>query len=326
MSIRVWELSARIPRRKERLRYAARIWLCWPWVAPLLRLLAGSPLEPLLRRDPMILHRARRPYLSSSWSRARRLQAVVGHYRFVMQHLGTAFVVPVYLRDGLFLAGLDKSERGYELFLSYEPRFGNEGEITLSLRRRADRRRLCSLTFTIDPSGPGGLALRIGCIHADNGADTLELIRDFTRDYHGMRPKALLLWASRQLADRLGAHSVMGIRDSRHVYQHGHYARSYGGHVRCSYEELWLEAGGSAYGDWIEMSATTPPREPGDIPARKRARYARRYHWLNAMATDLRRSIDAVTPRIAPAYGTAAGGFDPAPADHTPDSPVHPAW
>ena len=303
MRIGAWQLAARQPQVRERFRYLLRLWLNWLWVRPLLRLLSNSAFAPLLLKDPMILHRARRPYLAASWPRRRRLDVVMSHYRFLLRLPLRGLAGAVYLGDGLLLANLGPGDEGHELVLGYTPRFGHEGEMTLSLGRAGETRKLASLSFTIDATDPGLPRMRVGCIQSDGGDDTLELIRDFTRLHHGMRPKALLIWAARVLAQRLRLALVDGIGDAHHVYRHPHYRRSQGAKLLSSYDELWQDAGGVARGEWFELAPGDQRRETADIPAKKRAQYKRRFAWMDALAAQL---DHAVGPRVAPPLPFAA--------------------
>lgn len=308
MRIGVLQLAARLPRR-ERLRYLLRLWLNWAWVRPLLGALGGSPFAALLLRDPAILHRARRPYLAAAWPRRRRLAVVISHYRYLARPPLLPLARAVHCGDGLLLASLDAS--GHELLLHYTPRFGHEGEMTLSLGHPGQARRLASLSFTLDATDPAGPRMRIGCLQSDGGDDTLERIRHFTREHHGMRPKPLLIWAARRLAARLQLAQVCGIRDAAHVYRHPHYRRCQGAQLHSSYDELWQGAGGTARGAWFELSPGEERRDAAAIPARKRAQYTRRYAWLDALAEQMDCALAALqrtpSPRLPAAPGHAAG-------------------
>jgi len=293
----------------ERCRYLVRLWLNWIWVRPLLRLLADSSLRPLLLKDPMILHRARRPYLASSWSRRQRLRVVMSHYRLLLRPSLRGLMGAVYLGDGLLLANLAPGDEGHELVLGYTPRFGHEGEMTLSLGRAGEARKLASLSFTIDATNPHLPCMRIGCIQSDGGEDTLELIRDFTRLHHGMRPKALLVWAARVLAKRLGLARVDGVSDVHHVYRHPHYRHSQGAKLLSCYDELWQDAGGITRGEWFELAPGDQRRDIASIPAKKRAQYKRRFAWMDALAAQLDHALgplERATP-ARPSTRIAAG-------------------
>jgi len=315
VGIGAWQLAARQPGLRERCRYLVRLWLNWIWVKPLLNLISDSVLRPLLWKDPMILHRARRPYLAAGWSRRQRLQVVMSHYRFLMRHPLRSLAGAVYLGDGLLLANLGPGDEGHELVLGYSPRFGHEGEMTLSLGRAGEARKLASLSFTIDATDQPLPRMCIGCIQSDGGEDTLGLIRDFTRLHHGMRPKALLIWAARVLAQRLQLARVEGIGDAHHVYRHPHYSHSQGAKLLSSYDELWQDAGGLARGEWFELTPGDQRREIETIPAKKRAQYKRRFAWLDTLVTQLDHALgplDRIAPlrpvaaRTAPAPGWAA--------------------
>ncbi len=300
MGIGAWQLAARQPGLCERCRYLVRLWLSWVWVRPLLDLLSDSIFRPLLLKDPMILHRARRPYLAASWPRRQRLRVVLSHYRFLTRHSLRNLVGTVYLGDGLLLGRLGAEDSGHELVLSYTPRFGHEGEMTLSLGRPGEARKLASLSFTIDATDPRRPLMRIGCVQSDGGDDTLGLIRDFTRLHHGMRPKALLIWVARVLAARLHLAQVVGIRDGHHVYRHPHYRRSQGAKLLCRYDELWEDAGGIAQGEWFALEPGDLRRDLTSIPSRKRAQYQRRFAWMDALAAQIDHAL------TLPDRGTAA--------------------
>ncbi|WP_296002562.1 VirK/YbjX family protein [Rugamonas sp.] len=256
-------------------------------------------LRELAATCPRLIHKIYRPYLSSRLNCQQRLGVLMTHYRFVLQH-GLGAAVSQAARAPLVLARFaGKSEAPYTIELRAISAMEREGELVLQLRR-ADA-LVYSLAFSFLADGRQG-ALRsvgIGCVQGPQGEHGLELIREATRDLHGMRPKNLMVRLVRQLGFEYGCQRLILVgNDNRAVRQS---VRK--GLVLADYNALWLELGATerADGDYqLACEALLPPAME-EIPSKKRSEARKRHELLVAIIAATGAGLRAPAAMAAPA-------------------------
>jgi uncharacterized protein len=247
--------------------------------------------DPLMLRiietHPRICEKIVRPYLRRGLSFGDRHRALIGQYRWLRRHLSESALEAIFIGEGLELAHLPLGGAGdHRLVLRYYDQFEMEGDLTLSLAR-SDGVRIYSMTFSI-------LVDKMG-IHAQIGGmqggvdESRESIRQLTKDLHGMRPKALVLFALMQLARSWGVERLSGISSASHVYRCLIFGRGRSHRIKADYDTLWLDAGGCIAADNPSLYALPliwmiKPLQT--VSAHKRAMYRRRYAMLETLASD----------------------------------------
>lgn len=244
----------------------------------------------ILEAHPRICEKVARPYLRCGLSYGERHRALIGHYHWLRTHLSAAALEAVFVGEGLELAHLVLPGAGaYRLILRYHDQFEMEGDLTLSLMGPDDA-RIYSMTFSM-LAAQGGLHAQIGGAQGGAG-DLAETVRRLTKALHGMRPKALVLFALMRLVAGWGATRLTGVRSANHVYQCQAYRRGRRFRVRADYDALWQEAGGVVASDNPRLFALPlawPQRALHEIPSHKRGLYRRRYALLSELGAELDR-------------------------------------
>lgn len=302
--------GAAYPRCREAVKYLARS-ACLPWQhGRYLHFIQGQGrLRALRQRDPRLLERHLHRFVNLHWGRRERLRALLSHYRFMLARLPGALFDAVYLEGGVPL-GLLALKDGRELVLSLRPSIhkGCEGELTLQLDD-LDGRVLYRIVFTVIDDGE---ALAIGCLQGPGGADARDVVRDLTRNMHGLRPKQLMLGLTYAFARQLGIARVLGIANAAHPLH-----RRRGERFQADYDAFWLEQQGVARPDgWFALPAEAPHKSEADVPSNHRSAFRRR-EALRIRAEELLAGALRRAPLPSTMPASAAHGMPfPMPLEH----------
>lgn len=294
------------------------------WIA---LLNSHSTLRELAATCPRLIHKIYRPYLSSRLNCQQRLGVLATHYRFVLQH-GLGAAVSSAARAPLVLARFaGKSGAMYSIELRAISAMEREGELVLQLRcdNGSDTALVYSLAFSFLADGRHGQtrAIGIGCVQGPQGDDGLELIREATRELHGMRPKNLMVRLVRQLGFEYGCQQLLLVGNANRAVQQS--VRK--GLVLADYNALWLELGASARADGdyqLACEALLPPAMD-EIASKKRSEARKRHELLvviiDATSAGLRAPALTASNAAAPAAPllSLVPGLSKAVPEHAPE-------
>jgi uncharacterized protein len=253
----------------------------------------GAPAaRPMWLARPRLTSKLQRPYLCRSWGVPERLAALTSHYGLIEELLAPAVRSRVY-GEGLTLVRLtQQSGRQVDIRLVYRDQFEKEGDLSLTVEDVDTRLLLAGLTFCLCRNGRRRTAW-IGGVQASRDPRTRGLITEVAKEMHGLRPKALALWALRQLSAPWRIEQLRAAGDGEHVHRHWH-KRSEG---EVNYNEFWAESGGRAHaaGGW-ELPLVVPRRRREEIKPSRRKAYERRYSLLAELRAELLAAYSAITP------------------------------
>lgn len=258
--------------------------------------LSHDRFKPLTTAHPRIYGKLQRPYLTTRCDKKSQLAILKQHYQFMEQQFDNTALVDIFLTPGgMTLAKFDVKDAGeFALRLMYNGRYEKEGELTIVLRKEDSREAIFNLTFCISSNQPDRRELFIGGIQGSKASRDKDLIIGITRGMHGLRPKALLLWAAQQLSQNWNVQSLQAVSDSICVSQL--YAKTK--ELHSSYDSFWNESGGSINPDKsFTIPTSDPHRDLAEMKPSKRQMYRRRYAMLDLMAVQIRASLDSNLPK-----------------------------
>ena len=248
------------------------------------KLLETPELAVVAGNHPYLFQKLQRPYLNRTLNTRQRLQALVQHYRFVAARFSPAMREAVYATPGRLLVRLPLAGVGnFGLRLSCS-RQEKEGDLVIGLVNLDAGLVMATLAFSIThfETEPGEIF--IGGLQGNKRANDKELIIAVTRGMYGLRPKALLLFALQQLAAVWGITRLRAAGDATHIYRHWQKRKQ----VAASYDEWWLESGGTLAADGMfDLPAAFIPREISTLKASKRQMYKRRYLMLAEITSQI---------------------------------------
>lgn len=297
---RAWSLSAEafradrpIRRLKQNLRWAAaaaiRPRAALDWFAHLRR----GDLEPFREANPILDFKPMRVYLSTRWNRFRRTKVMRETYAFVLWRGGAlreALLQPQ--GEGVVLAEFSLGEAGAgRILLGLDNRFRKEGEFAVTLAAPARGGRICSLSFALEWRD-NGLILFAGCVQGSHGDDD-GIMKVLGKAMHGLRPKALVVFAAQEVARALGAREIFGAGNAIQVHRKKHLIHLGWAHeLTFDYDAFWQELGGRpAFEGWFYLPRKARRRTREEIKPNKRSLYAKRYGLQDEIARQIRAAM-----------------------------------
>ncbi len=241
----------------------------------------------IISHHPCLYHKLQRPYLNCILNTRQRLEALLQHYSFVLQNFSSETMKGVYATPGLTLASFFLEDLGeFELHLSYSLK-EKEGDLALGLVKVGSPKNWYTLSFSVWKYKAPQKEIFIGGLQG-NHAMKKGLVIALTRALHGLRPKALMLFAVQQLAACWGLSSMRAVSDSAHIYRHFQKRKI----LSTRYDPFWLECGGKpADDDSFELPASFVHREISTLKINKRPMYRRRYEMLSDFADQIRTQL-----------------------------------
>jgi hypothetical protein len=257
-------------------------------------LLQTPELAEVARNHPYLFQKLQRPYLNRTLNTRQRLEALRQHYRFVAACFSPAIRHEIYATPGKLLAKLSLEKVGnFGLRLSCS-RQEKEGDLVIGLVNLDTGVALFTPAFSITRFETDPKEIFIGGLQGNKRANDKDLIISTTRGLHGLRPKALLLFALQQLAAIWGITRLRAVSNDMHIYRHWQKRK----HLAASYDEWWIESGGQLADDGMfDLPVGLMPRNISTLKINKRQMYKRRYTMLAEIADQIRRA--SATPCLA---------------------------
>ena len=268
----------------------------------------NSSLSRFICHRPRILLKLQRPYLNRAYAPRARLNALLSHYEFADKYFDREFIDKVAGTEGLCLAQVLASDGlSYSIRLTSTDTFDREGELLLSIEQDGERQRVACVAFSIT-SREHCRQIEIGCLQGARPERGKELVKRATKNFHGVRPKNLLLDALYALA---------GAWDIDHVMAVGNTDRIFGGStfacapVFADYDQFWRELDGvETTGDQFLLPKKLRHRSISEVPSGRRAEYRRRLALREHLSTQIRAQIpvtDSTTSRQRAAIPVRTG-------------------
>lgn len=285
---------------RQRLRFFIRIvlqtntalsWLEYINSVPVCRCASS---RQLYRR----LQKPLRPYLNRAFGAEQRLSHLRSHFEALKRIFPEGDPHLAQLKtSGLLLASFSgKSQQHYQLVLAETDHFDREGELRLTLRDADTHRHIAVLAFTLSQAPKP--SVYIGCLQgpAAGGSD---LVRRITRDFYGIRPKNLLMFALYDLAEVWHLEEIKAIDNCRRIYAKGLLKSRK--HARADYEAFWMELGGIASGKgWFTLPRQLTQKPLEAVVSKHRAEHRRKLELRSLIRTQIRTSPDSLEVSFQP--------------------------
>ena len=269
----------------KRVKYCARGLAIAGYSNEWLDFLNQPMIAPLAKSHPHLFHKLQRPYLTRNLTRRQRLEALKQHYGFITTSLSIQVKQSVFSRTGLLLAVVPMERIGaLELRLRSSDWGQKEGDLMIEITDPKSGMILYSIIFSVLDGGTSRKEIFIGGLQGRKSLDK-DFIISMTKDLHGYRPKALLVFALQQLAANWGISSIRAVSDDLHVYRHFQKRQK----ISSSYDEFWMECNGSRLLDGtFELPSVFKVRELSSIKGSKRKMYRLRSEKLAEVGDQIR--------------------------------------
>ena len=298
MSEEVYRAEGLLRRMKQNLRWAliaaARPVEALGWFSRM----ESRDLRPFSEANPLLRFKPMRVYLSSRWGQGRRTKVMRETYSFVLWRGGA--IREALLRqegEGAVLARFALGELGpAELCLGFDNRFRKEGEFAVTLRCPGQGGRISSLSFALEWR-PNGLVMYAGCVQGRSEGEGA-FMKTLQKAMHGLRPKALVVFAAQEIARALGVRELLGAGNGIQVHRRKHLIHLAWAHeLTFDYDTFWTELGAHpALDGWFYLPRKARRRTREEIKPNKRTMYAKRYALMDSLAAQIRAALAPAGP------------------------------
>lgn len=257
----------------------------------------NSRMNAYQRRDPRVLERHFHRYIHVQWNRRARLQSILRHYCFALEHLPRTLFEAIYIYGNATLGSLPLKD-GSRLKLCLRPPIfmGCEGELCIQLSD-ADDHPLYRIVLSVIDEQP---TLAIGCIQGPDGVRGREAVRDLTRNMHGLRPKQLMLSLAYAFARHFGVRRILAVSNVAHPL------RKVRDKFMADYDAFWQEQKGEDAGNgWFLLPEQPSRKSEADVPSQHRSAFRRR----EALRAEAERLLTDALSAFPPNRSASAAGM-----------------
>jgi uncharacterized protein VirK/YbjX len=252
-----------------------------------LALWQNPTLVPLKKSHPRVLLKLQRPYLQRHLEPEERWEILRQHYSFALATFRAAALMKIFAPPGFLLADVPVPEVGhFGIRLFYDNLFEKEGELSLMLYDEDKKAPLFAMTFCVSSNQPGNREIFVGGLQGCSLSKNRELVVGVTRGMFGLRPKAALLFALKQLAFVWSIPMIRAVCNQNRVLPPNNQP------IKANYDQFWIESSGQLDDDGnFSLPTMDSPRASTEIRRNKRAMYRHRYELLARLGEQLRQNI-----------------------------------
>lgn len=249
----------------KRLRYHLRSWLNYSKIRRFEQFVAENPqLIPLLNARANYSYPVAHRFLDKRFTAEQRLAKICDNLLFLPQKL--SHLTPLWEQKISFGEVIPD----FELFLNINEHQPMEGFWALELRYKPNRQLIYLLTF-----GKLDNALLIAVIQGPNFEGSKELVKQLTKNCHGLRPAYLMVEVMKAFTSVLGYDSLLGIpqkyQNKSRLVQSKRYV--------VDYDAIFAESNGKLEDYW-HLPLEIENKKIEEIPSKKRSMYRKRYEML----------------------------------------------
>lgn len=243
-------------------------------LAPLLNASPPSLLARHLEERPEILGVVLWPYQCAAWNAAERVQRIVGHFD-ALERVPSVFQFRA--DDKLLLLDLSMYREGAKVILDQPRWLLREGHFALNIFDGNHRSYSLSASLYND-------TVFIGGIQGRSTPNALEVYRDMTKDFHGLRPRDFLLDLLRMLSPILSFNKIHAVADQYRFFRHPYFRSGTETAMALDYDEIWKDRSGAQTSvTHFELPIKTIRRPLEEISSKKRGMYRKRYEMLDQL-------------------------------------------
>lgn len=232
--------------------------------------------------NPLILKSALLPYISTKFSFLEKLKALENHYQMVSSIGLKAFL----FNDDCYcnLVAIQIGEKELRVVLDKPIWMRYEGEMAINLFYGSDRIFSAAFTFTNKNESK---TMYVGALQGAGVAqDNKDFFAKLTTQWHGLRPRDMMVYVTCMLARTLGFEKLFAVGDALHPSLIRNNPKS------LSYDQIWSENGGVQNDEgFFVVSSQMRIKESSEISPKKRAMYRRRYEFLGILEQEMRKGM-----------------------------------
>lgn len=234
--------------------------------------------QPLFTQDYYRFNPLLTTYCDKRFSAAQRFDAITQHLNMAEEKLGLSLCERLLKEQSILLSQLSE-DLSLNLSLNFIDPF--EGYFAINIRNK-NNERIYDASFTfLAPN-----KLLIASMQGPRHGNTQELVKQATKDLHGVRPMFMLMNVFRELA-KFWQCDLVGIP---HKSQ-GKYRLSARSKILFNYDEFWQENLGTYHAPYWQLPLDVERKPLEEIASKKRSMYRKRYEMLDQLAGDIEQNL-----------------------------------
>ena len=238
----------------------------------------NSALARIMTDRPEVLGALVWPYQCASWPVSTRLTRLLAHYDMI-DTLDVPFGFGTH--EKIRLLDMADTREGLRLILDQPRWFMREGGLVLNLFQGDFR--AYSLAFSLHPAPDGGLEAVIGGLQGRNRDGALDLYRDMTKSFMGIRPRDFMIDLLRILCRYIGVQRILAVSQAHRHHQHPYFSKA---DLTPDYDLIWQDRDGVQVGpDFFELARDPGHRDLETVKPKKRSLYRKRRRFLEDTET-----------------------------------------
>lgn len=226
----------------RRIRFIVRSFLnfhtCNTWYSYIIRNLKNSNTQFVNN----LFEQLHRKHFDSRLNVKQVSDLLINHYTLLQIKTSTQTFIQLTELKEVCLAKVKGKLNSYYITLGIDFQFSKEGNLALKLYK--NNIRLVCISFSlayIDTKE----AMLIGCIQSTN-QNTLENLRQSTKDLYGKQPRLLLIKAIQLISNKWNLKTIKAIDTKNHPYKT---SKSKSERIQIDYADLWKLLGGTITDD-----------------------------------------------------------------------------
>lgn len=233
----------------------------------------------LMRERPKSLGILIWPYQCSAWNAEMRVARLVNHFDCV----DTIPQFDFSVGEKILLLDLSQFSDGVRVVIDQPEWLLREGNLALNIFK--GDYRAYTLTFSLYCGDK--LSIFIGGLQGRNSHKSLELYRQLTKDFYGIRPRDLLIEIVRILAQIVEASDIHAVADEHRFFRHPYFRDDKAAAMKVDYNDIWVDRGAVRVAPtYFAIPLVALRRGVDEISPKKRAMYRRRYEMLDMLASE----------------------------------------
>ena len=234
----------------------------------------------IFKLEPSVLGFLVWPYINKDWNVSQRFSCIAKHYALLKD-------MPKYLdlSDGLpkQIVSLNAFSPNTSIVLDRPRWFVREGEIVLNIFHHD--LRIMSVAFSLGHHN-NETAFFVGGIQGIHSGissqKSLEIIKQLTKDFNGLRPRSFVIAVLRIIATRTGATKILAIDQLHRHHWHPFFKAAPKFLNNTNYDDIWKDHEGIAgYDGFCQLKTNAAHRDLSEIDSKKRSMHRKRFEMLD---------------------------------------------
>lgn len=214
-------------------------------------------------------------YCDKRFNGQQRLNAIIENFTLAEVKFGQQQLLSLVENSSLILSELTDE---LILKLNINQIDPYEGFFSLNIQNKQTKQRIYDASFTfLAPN-----KLLISSIQGPSGEAAQALVRESTKEMHGVRPMFMLIHSFKLLAQKLNC-ELIGIP---HKYQ-AKYRWNDSSKLLFNYDEFWRENNAEMNQNYWQIPYTIERKSLEEIASKKRSMYRKRYEMFDKLALQI---------------------------------------